>query len=431
MLKKSLRFTIFCIVFTMVFSARAEATDYRLFGEYENVPLDKVWTIEFNKPINKDSSNNTTIFIKDDFGRNIESTIEFETDKTVVVRPNAKYDSASIYYLYVTNGVKGLQGDLLKEQIYIKFLTSKSEGVNSEKFVSSHFSKEFVKAEVLPDNKLKVEGSTLGQYRYASVQIKDGNTGEIVIDRFININNKMYNNVFSVPLKDGNYTFNVYYGLEKYGRYNGVYRDIPLITKNTIVFFPKSAIYEDNLIMVSKNNEVVNSDIEIYGLGEKDRSKLKNLAEDITKGITDEYEKIFEISKWISTNIYYDWDAYYANKYVPTDAISTLLNKKSVCQGYAELTRELVKSIGLPARLVSGHALGASANGKSWDGVDHTSSNHAWNEVFVDGHWIIIDNTWNSNNQYIDGKFNQNDAFYRYFDANIEAFSHTHKILNR
>jgi len=139
--------------------------------------------------------------------------------------------------------------------------------------------------------------------------------------------------------------------------------------------------------------------------------------------------KLLAIHDWVAQNIYYNWDGYLSGEYGRTDAYGTLKNKTSVCHGYAVLTETLLRNAGIPARVVTGHALGASADGKYWDDVDHSKTNHAWNEAFVDGRWVMIDVTWDSGDKYKNGQFHQGEMDYCYFDPSLEAFSHTHKMM--
>ncbi len=136
------------------------------------------------------------------------------------------------------------------------------------------------------------------------------------------------------------------------------------------------------------------------------------------------------IFSWVADNIYYDYDAFFSGNYGRTDAIGTLQTKRSVCQGYSELTDALMKSAGIPSRLVSGFALGFGYQAKSWDDVDHTKTNHAWNEVYINGRWVIMDTTWSSNNIYSNGEYHYEGGSYRFFDPTLDNFSHTHKIMN-
>ncbi len=81
--------------------------------------------------------------------------------------------------------------------------------------------------------------------------------------------------------------------------------------------------------------------------------------------------------------------------------------------------------------MVNGFALGVSTSGRSWDEVNATSSNHAWNEAYVDGRWVMFDATWNSTNRYENGRKVDGEIRLTYFDLTMEALSNTHKVFNR
>ncbi len=93
---------------------------------------------------------------------------------------------------------------------------------------------------------------------------------------------------------------------------------------------------------------------------------------------------------------------YDASYIVKVSAETVLLERRAICSGYAELTVALLQALGIPTITVSGSSHGASG---SW-------SNHAWNEAYVDGHWIIIDNTWGM----------------KCFDADVETFTLDHHL---
>lgn len=244
--------------------------------------------------------------------------------------------------------------------------------------------------------------------------------------------NKTYEETLNLKnnLKEGDYKISVYFKDNNDSTYWSYYKDIPLTYENGEMFFPMSPVYEDNYLQYMINSVVDPNDYLDIGLSNKsERDKIRNLAKNITKGAKSDYKKALKINEWVAQNIYYNWDGLLSGKYGKTDAYGTLEGKRSVCQGYAELTNALLKSAGIPSRLVTGHALGVSSSGNSWDGVDHTKSNHAWNEAFVDGRWITIDATWNSGNKYENGKFNKGNMSYRYFDPSLESISYTHKLI--
>ena len=104
------------------------------------------------------------------------------------------------------------------------------------------------------------------------------------------------------------------------------------------------------------------------------------------------------------------------------------------CLGYANLYAALCRASSIPCNVVTGYALGVSgSSGSSWDdaGINATDANHAWNEVYVDNRWVIVDTTWDSKNSISGGEATSDGAVsHLYFDANILFFSANHKILD-
>lgn len=66
--------------------------------------------------------------------------------------------------------------------------------------------------------------------------------------------------------------------------------------------------------------------------------------------------------------------------YVP-DIEETYATGKGICYDYASLLASMLRSIGIPAKLVKGYA---NANPTVY---------HAWNEVYLNGSWHVIDTT--------------------------------------
>lgn len=175
--------------------------------------------------------------------------------------------------------------------------------------------------------------------------------------------------------------------------------------------------YTDN---IAKYREVKDKTIGkfIRNLTDEEKTMINNLATEITKGINDEYDKVYAIANWVSDNIYYDYDSYLSNDYsdCPTDAIGVLEAKRTVCQGYSVLTNTLLDSIGIPSVLVRGSVPGEG---------------HAWNEAYVNGRWIIFDTTWNSENEYRNGEYlyKGKGADNRDFDLSLEGMADERKRI--
>ena len=98
-----------------------------------------------------------------------------------------------------------------------------------------------------------------------------------------------------------------------------------------------------------------------------------------------EYSCVYDIYKYIIKNINYDYDKinYCGKDYIPNiEQIYT--DGSGICYDYASLFAAMLRSIGIPTKLVKGYA----------DYMPNTY--HAWNEVFVDGEWITIDVTYDA-----------------------------------
>lgn len=305
-----------------------------------------------------------------------------------------------------------------------------SEQIYSKTYESSSFFKDdYIKMEIVNDKEISINGITsLDKTKWMfNVEGKD----EIKIWGDIKSNN-IYEDTVNLKgiIKEGDYKVSVYFKDRNDSMYWSYYWDIPFKYDNGEMFFPISPVYQNNYLKYMHNSVVDPKNyLDIAIVNKSERDEIKNLANKITKDVKSDYGKALKISEWVSQNIYYNWDGYLSGDYGKTDAYGTLSSKRSVCQGYAELTNVLIRSVGIPSRLVTGHALGVSASGKGWDGVDHTKSNHAWNEAFVDDRWITIDTTWNSGNKYENGVFNEGNMKYKYFDPNLVVFSNTHKIM--
>lgn len=95
---------------------------------------------------------------------------------------------------------------------------------------------------------------------------------------------------------------------------------------------------------------------------------------------TTEYEKVKAVYDWITANIEYDFS------YKVSRWREALVQKKSVCQGYAELFDVLCDDIGIESMIVTGIADGLGG----WGG-------HAWNIVKINKKWYLVDATWDAN----------------------------------
>jgi transglutaminase-like putative cysteine protease len=115
-------------------------------------------------------------------------------------------------------------------------------------------------------------------------------------------------------------------------------------------------------------------------------SAVKKTAETLISKARYESAAVTSIMLWVSDNLKYDANV------TRHDAAWTLQNKRGTCENYAQLSLALLRSVGIPARYVSGYLVGGditvsgpiSTYGYRWD-----AGPHAWIEVYYpDIGWV-------------------------------------------
>ena len=110
-------------------------------------------------------------------------------------------------------------------------------------------------------------------------------------------------------------------------------------------------------------------------------------AEELTEGIENDEEKVIEIYNFIINNISYDREKIknVQTGYIPSiDHI--LKDKKGICYDFSALFAAMLRSQGIPAKLIMGREKSAM------------NVYHAWNQVYLEdtGKWITVDTTYDS-----------------------------------
>ena len=128
-------------------------------------------------------------------------------------------------------------------------------------------------------------------------------------------------------------------------------------------------------------------------------------------GDVSDYEKICRIYNYMTENIRYDYshlsDPNYTLQYT---AYAALVNKTSVCQGYATLFYRLALEVGIDTRIITGLA-GTSE-------LDY----HSWNIVKLNNKYYLLDATWDEGTyeyswflkSYDDFPYHYEDTAYTY-----------------
>lgn len=143
-------------------------------------------------------------------------------------------------------------------------------------------------------------------------------------------------------------------------------------------------------------NESFNSEFDVkYAI--KGIENEKNKIKDTLKGDTE--NQIKGVHDYLIENLEYDETISKDNIY---NIYGALINKVTVCEGYARSFKAIMDDLGIPCIIVCGTAV--NSNGET--------ENHAWNYVQLDGKWYAMDITWDDpiiiGNGYVGNKLNYN-----------------------
>ena len=109
-------------------------------------------------------------------------------------------------------------------------------------------------------------------------------------------------------------------------------------------------------------------------------------ADEITKGLKSDNAKIKAVYDYIINNVDYDYSkiSTLPSNYVP-NIDNTIASGKGICYDYSSLFAAMLRSRGIPVKLVKGYS-------KNVNGY------HAWNEVYDSeaGKWITLDTTYDA-----------------------------------
>ncbi len=120
------------------------------------------------------------------------------------------------------------------------------------------------------------------------------------------------------------------------------------------------------------------------------RQRPAQLAQYLIKPARHQREKARAIFRWITANIDYDAYNYFRGGSSPNSTQDVLGSGKAVCDGYANLFKQLADHAGLETVMISGLTKGFSYLTRGRLGA----VDHAWNAVKIDGQWQLLDSTW-------------------------------------
>ena len=130
------------------------------------------------------------------------------------------------------------------------------------------------------------------------------------------------------------------------------------------------------------------------------------IASCVTNGMSD-YEIAKALHDYLATHNEYDMRLYSGNlPALSRTSYGALVNRTSVCAGYALAYERLMDQVGIPCEYVTGMT---------------TNGYHAWNIVQIDGEWYHVDVTWDDPTPDREGYVR-----YKYFLKSDKAMSRDH-----
>ena len=191
--------------------------------------------------------------------------------------------------------------------------------------------------------------------------------------------------------------------------------------------FVESLVLDHNIVEMSAWKKAENY------LSRTLSEEMVQLSNEIVGSEIDEYRKLYLLNYWVADNIFYDFDYFYSNEGVLyTNAEDVYGQGRSVCAGYANLLQTLVQAQGIPCKQAYTYSVGDGTIGYfNESNCNIASSNHAHVEAYIDGRWVIMDPTWDSNNRYEDGEYHYKEPTIRFFDVTLDYLSFSHKIISR
>ncbi|SET38789.1 Transglutaminase-like superfamily protein [Natronincola peptidivorans] len=204
----------------------------------------------------------------------------------------------------------------------------------------------------------------------------------------VQYNNNSSNRTKLMVEKDGNkYTYNINGIQENFSLQmgNGNYK-ISLLENTEGNKY--RVVYNETVVasMQNENNAFTGS---VQMIKWDTSMKAIKKAQELVQGAKTDEEKLESIYQYVISNVTYDYEKIsgLTSDYLP-EIEKIYQENKGICYDYAALVAAMLRSVGVPTKLVMGYA-------------PDVKEYHAWNEVYLEskGQWITIDTTVDA--QYI------------------------------
>lgn len=146
------------------------------------------------------------------------------------------------------------------------------------------------------------------------------------------------------------------------------------------------------------------------------------LSQNLSEGLTNDYDKVRAFYVWIARNIDYDLLAY-VNKTRSGQSINQVMRSgKALCSGFSLLFNYFCQEAGIESVIIEGYAKGHGyRKNQQFEEV-----NHAWNAVKIYERWYLLDATWAIGNPTNISRHQKKIDVNTFFLTKPEVFIKTH-----
>ncbi len=192
------------------------------------------------------------------------------------------------------------------------------------------------------------------------------------------------------------------------GNENKTFNDVVKEVQYAVEYDNPEMFYLDRYGVLITNNTTA---IKIYKTPQTknvDLTEHLDKMENVKNNVVNSVEGLSDYDKYLKIHDYVVENTTYVEKAInDQNAYGCLIDKKSVCNGYAKAYKYLCNAAGLKCEMIL----------SSYLKPDGKESGHAWNAVFLEGAWYYVDTTWD----------NTQSSKYKYFLRGLNYFANDYQ----
>ncbi len=165
---------------------------------------------------------------------------------------------------------------------------------------------------------------------------------------------------------------------------------------------------------------------------ECDDPVLIGYSDQICKGASNDWEKVYDIYVFIAHEMAYDnIEAGGASGAYQDSAVDILRDGKGICEGFGNCFAALCRAQEIPAVVEFGIGMGSYEDMVGFTPSPDDYADHAWAAVYLGDRWYFVDPTYDMSRYYNDdGDVDVYEDTTLYYLLPLESFSNDHRITD-